>query len=280
MTVRLDSSLWRRFGASSVAAIFILAGCVTSPTISRTVYEDPIVLVRLDSSSPLKDAAGEPDQQVAKFTTAHLTSVLQSIMIQRETSFVSYWVLRSMPQPEPAFPNDDAQLLAPHLLAALVKARPNETAVFALRRTREDGIPLVTTGGMLIRGDQLIVLLANVRRPAITLRKLEISKEVPLQPIGEMEFHFVPGTNQTTLAKTELSSTLIKSSIQTLSVNYKAWLTGLFQPSLFSSPTPTQPDIPVSLAEEKLHHLKTWHEQGLITDDEYLQKRQEILKRF
>mgnify|MGYP003502629870 CR=1 FL=1 len=277
MTVRLDSSLWRRFGASSVAAIFILAGCVTSPTISRTVYEDPIVLVQLDSSSPLKDAAGEPDQQVAKFTTAHLTSVLQSIMIQRETSFVSYWVLRSMPQPEPAFPNDDAQLLAPHLLAALLKARGDETAVFVLRRTREDGIPLVTTGGMLIRGDQLIVLLANVRRPAITLRKLEISKEVPLQPIGEMEFHFVPGRYQTTLARNDLSSTLVTSSVQTLSLDYKAWLT---EPSRASSPTQAQPDIPGSLAEEKLHHLKIWHEQGLITDDEYLEKRREILKRF
>ncbi len=274
MTVRLDSSLWRRFGASSVAAIFILAGCVTSPTISRTVYEDPIVLVRLDSSSPLKDAAGEPDQQVAKFTTAHLTSVLQSIMIQRETSFVSYWVLRSMPQPEPAFPNDDAQLLAPHLLAALVKARPDETAVFVLRRTREDGIPLVTTGGMLIHGDQLIVLLANARRPTTTSRKRETSEEAPLQPIGEMEFHFVPGPHQTTLARNDLSSTLVKSSVQTLSLDYKAWLTGL-------SPASSSPkELPTATIEDKLRRLKVWREQGLITDDEYQHQRRKILEHF
>ena len=268
---------------SSLAAVVmasLLASCASSLTVSRTVYEDPTILVRLDSPLVQEEVSGEPRGDIAELTPSDLAELLRSVRIQPEISFLSYWVLRSMPQPEPAFPNDDAQLLAPHLLAALVKARPNETAVFALRRTREDGIPLVTTGGMLIRGDQLIVLLANVRRPAITLRKLEISKEVPLQPIGEMEFHFVPGTNQTTLAKNELSSTLIKSAIQTLSVNYKAWLTGLFQPSPVSSPTPTQPDIPVSLAEEKLHHLKTWHEQGLITDDEYLQKRQEILKRF
>lgn len=274
MTVRLDSSLWRRFGASGVAAIFLFTGCVNSPTVSRTVYEDPILLVRLDSSPPLKEAAREPDQQVAKFTATDLASLLRSIKIQRETSFVGYWVMRRAPQPEPAFPHDDAQLLAPHLLAALVKARPDETAVFVLRRTREDGIPLVTTGGMLIHGDQLMVLLANARRPITTSRKLEASKDAPLQPIGEMEFHFVPGPHQTTLAKNDLSTTLITSSVQTLSLDYKAWLTGL-------SPASSSPkELPTATIEDKLRRLKVWREQGLITDDEYQHQRRKILEHF
>ena len=277
MTLRLSPFTWSRCGASGVAAIFSLTGCVNSPIVSRTVYEDPILLVRLDSPPPLKEVAGGSDQLVAELTATDLISLLRSIKIQRETSFISYWVLRRVPQPEPAFPNDDAQLLAPHLLAALLKARGDETAVFVLRRTREDGIPLVTTGGMLIHGDQLIVLLANARRPTTTSRKRETSEEAPLQPIGEMEFHFVPGPHQTTLARGDLSRTLIKDSVQTLSLDYKAWLT---EPSRASSPTQAQPDIPGSLAEEKLHHLKIWHEQGLITDDEYLEKRREILKRF
>ena len=277
MTLRLSPFTWSRCGASGVAAIFFLTGCVNSPIVSRTVYEDPILLVRLDSPPPLKEVAGGSDQLVAELTATDLISLLRSIKIQRETSFISYWVLRRVPQPEPAFPNDDAQLLAPHLLAALLKARGDETAVLVLRRTREDGIPLVTTGGMLIHGDQLIVLLANARRPNTTSRKRETSEEAPLQPIGEMEFHFVPGPHQTTLARGDLSRTLIKDSVQTLSRDYKAWLT---EPSRASSPTQAQPDSPGSLAEEKLHHLKIWHEQGLITDDEYLEKRREILKRF
>ena len=277
MTIRLSPFTWRGCSASGVAAIFFLTGCVNSPIVSRTVYEDPILLVRLDSPPPLKEVSGGSDQHVAELTATDLISLLQSITIQRETSFISYWVLRRVPQPEPAFPSDDAQLLAPHLLAALVKARPDETAVFVLRRTREDGIPLVTTGGMLIHGDQLIVLLANARRPTTTSRKFETSKDAPLQPIGETEFHFVPGPHQITLVRNDLSTTLVKSSVQTLSLDYKAWLT---DPSRASSPTQAQPGIPGSLAEEKLRHLKIWHEQGLITDDEYLEKRQEILKRF
>jgi len=168
MIIRLSPFTWRRCGASGVAAILLLTGCVNTPTVSRTVYEDPILLVRLDSPPPLREVSGGSDQHVAELTATDLTSLLRSIKIQREISFISYWVLRSVPQPEPAFPNDDAQLLAPHLLAALLKARPDETTVFVLRRTREDGIPLVTTGGMLIHGDQLIVLLANALRPTTT----------------------------------------------------------------------------------------------------------------
>jgi hypothetical protein len=179
-----------------------------------------------------------------------------------------------VPQPEPAFPNDDAQLIAPHLLAALLKARPDETAVFVLRRTREDGIPLVTTGGMLIHGDQLIVLLANARRPTTTSRKRETSEEAPFQPIGEMEFHVVPGPHQTTLARGDLSTTLIKNSVQTLSIDYKAWLT---EPSPASSPPK---ELPTATIEDKLRHLKIWREQGLITDDEYQHQRQKILEHF
>ena len=87
----------------------------------------------------------------------------------------------------------------------------------------------------------------------------------------------MPGPHQTTWGRNDLSTTLVKSSVQILSIDYKAWLT---EPNRASSPTQAQPGIPGSLADEKLRHLKIWHEQGLITDDEYLEKRQEILKRF
>lgn len=162
----------------------------------------------------------------------------------------------------------------------MAKTRPNETAVFFLRRTREDGILLVTTGGLLIHGDQLIVLLANARRPTTTQRKLDTAREAPIHPLGEVDFHFVPAPYQATLAKKDLPKSVAMTSAPALSVDYRALLAGLLQPGRGSSPTQTEPEIPAATIEEKLHRLKTWHEEGLITDDEYLQKRQEILKRF
>lgn len=268
---------------SSLAAVVmasLLSSCASSPNFSRTVYDDPTVLVRLDSSLFQEEVSGAPDGHTPEFTAADLAAILRSVRIQPEISFLSYWVLRKDPQPAPAFPNDDAQLLAPHLRGALAKARPNEMAVFFLRRTREDGIPLVTTGGLLIHGDQLIVLLANARRPTTTQRKLEKSRDTPLHPLGEVDFHFVPGPYQTTLVKKDLPKSIAITSAQAFSVDYRALLAGLLQPSRGSSPSQTEPEIPAATIEEKLHRLKTWHEEGLITDDEYLQKRQEILKRF
>lgn len=268
------------FSLASLVMASLLTNCASSPAFSRTVYEDPTILVRLDSSLFQEEVSGAPAGHIPTLTAADLAEILRSVRFQPEISFLSYWVLRKEPQLEPAFPNDDAALLAAHLRAALAKARPTEAAVFFLRRTREDGIPLVTTGGLLIHGDQLIVLLANAGRPTTTQRKLETARDAPLHPLGEVDFHFVPGPYQATLAKKDLPKSIVMTSAPALSVNYRALLAGILQPDRGSSPTQTEPEIPAATIEEKLHRLKTWREQGLITDDEYLQKRQEVLKHF
>lgn len=267
-------------GVTAVVMASLLASCASSPTFSRTVYEDPTVLVRLDSPLFQAEVSGAPAGHISELTAADLAELLRSVRIQPEISFLSYWILRKEPQPESAFPNDAANLLAPHLQAALARARPTETAVFFLRRTREDGIPLVTTGGLLLDGNQVFVLMANARRPTTTQRKLDIARDAPLHPLGELDFHFVPGPYQTTLVKKDLPKSIAITSAPALSVDYRAWLVGLLQPRRGSSPSQTEPEIPAATVEEKLHRLKTWHEQGLITNDEYLQKRQELLKHF
>lgn len=274
MTLRNDSA-----GPVAMIVAARLAGCLNAPTFSRTVvYEDPTVLVRLDS--PLEKTSGQPRGHIAELTAADLAELLQSVRIHPEISFLSYWILRKESQPEPAFPHDEAEILAPHLQAALAKAQPNETALFSLRRTREDGIPLVTTGGLLIQGNQLLVLLANARRPATTQRRLETARDAPLHPLGEVDFHFVPGRYQTALVNPDLPKTMAVTSAPVLSITYGAVLAGRSQADRSSSSTQTEGEIPAATIEEKLHRLKTWHEQGLITDNDYQQKRQEILRRF
>lgn len=268
-------------GLAPVMMASLLAGCLNSPTFSRTVlYEGPTVLVRLDRPLVQEEVSAKPREHIAELTAADVAELLRSVRIQPEISFLSYWVLRKESQPELAFPNGDADLLAPHLQVALAKARPAETALFFLRRTREDGIPLITTGGLLIQGNQLLILLANARRPTTTQRKLETARDIPLHPLGEVDFHFVPGRYQTTLAKHDLPKAIAMTSAPVLSITYGAVLADLSQAGRGSSPTQTEQEIPAATIEEKLHRLKTWHEQGLITDDEYLQKRQEILRRF
>jgi len=90
----------------------------------------------------------------------------------------------------------------------------------------------------------------------------------------------MPAPYQTTLAKKDFPTSIAMTSAPAPSVDYWALLAGFLQPGRGSSPTQTEPEIPVALIEEKLHRLKTWREQGLITDDEYFQKRQEVLNHF
>lgn len=280
MIIPLTSSTWRSFSRGIVVFLLTLTGCLNSPVSSRTMYEDPTLLVRLDSPSPA-EVLGAPDQHVAELTAAALASVLRSVMIQPETSFVSYWILRKDQRPKPAFPDSDADLLGAHLRDALAKTRPHETAVFFLRRVREDGIPLVTTGALAVRGDQFIILVANARRPMTTQRKLDAAREDPLIPLGEPDFHIVPGPYQTSLATKDLPKFMaMKSSVPALSVNYSALLNDFAQPNR-SSPAPgAGAEVSAATMEEKLRRLKTWREQGLITDDDYRDKRQELLKQF
>ena len=272
-------SPWRAFYTLGIV-VFSLAGCLNSSTASRTVYEDPTILVRLDGPALPEEGAEGSTRPVAELTAADLASVLRSVMIRPEISFVNYWILRNDPQPRPAFPNSDADLLAAHLRDALANARPHETAAFFLRRTREEGIPLVTTGALARRGDQLIVVLANVRRPATMQRKLDMAREAPLRSLGDADFHVVPGPHQTVLGTKDLPNTIAMTGVPALSIDYGALLAGSSAPGSMSSPSQVHMEMPTKWVEEKLRQLRTWHEQGLITDDEYLHKRQELLKRF
>lgn len=277
-TLRIFSP-WRRLSVLSIA-LFFLTGCLNSPTASRTVFEDPTILVRLDGPALQEEVSGGPTRPVTELTAAELASVLRSVMIRPEISFVSYWILRNDSQPQPAFPDHDADLLAAHLRDALANARPHEIAAFFLRRTRGDGIPLVTTGALAIRGDQLIVVLANVRRPATTTRKLDLARTAPLQSLGDADFYIVPGPYQTLLVSTDLPTIIATTRVPALSIDYGALLAGSSSSRPTSFPSQATIEIPATMIEEKLRQLRTWHEQGLITDDEYLQKRQEVLKRF
>ncbi len=95
-----------------------------------------------------------------------------------------------------------------------------------------------------------------------------MARETPLHPLSEVDVHFVPTPYQTTLAKKDYPTSIAGTSASAFSVDYRAWLAGLPQPSRSSSPSQTEIEIPAAMIEEQLHRLKTWHENGLITGDE------------
>lgn len=78
-------------------------------------------------------------------------------------------------------------------------------------------------------------------------------------------------------------SGLFSSSPSELSIAYQAILLGepgeapVTQES--SAPSPMTPGPPLSI-EDRLRELKRLQEQGLITDEDYRAKKQQILERF
>ncbi len=274
MTVLLDSRGSRWVEGSWVLAFFIgslLVGCAGSPTFSRPVYEDPSVLVRLDSPLFQGDTPAARNSHPVTLTPEDLAEILRSVNIQKEISLLSYYVLRKDPKPERVFSEDVAKLLVPHLSTALAEANPDEMVVFFLNRPREDGIPLITSGAFFVRGELLFLELANVRTPITTERRRERVRENPLTGLSEPDFHFLAGPHQ-------VIRNLAPPALQT---RYMALLAGSNRserPLEMFRPPRSEAQVPSH--EEKLRQLKAWYEQGLILEEEYQRKREEVLESF
>jgi hypothetical protein len=260
----------------------LLAGCANSPTFSRPVFQDPILMVRLDSPLFPGETRAEPNSHPLEFTSQNLSKILQSIRIKKEVSLLNYYVLRKDTKPVPVFPPDIVELLAPQIKIAFAKARPEEMVVFFVTRPREDGIPLITSGGLFVRGTQLSVVLANVDTPVTLEQKRDQSREAPLKPLTKPDFHFVPGSHQTILTKGGSSVVLSQStSPLTLLIGYSQFLNAAspVKEPVNAAPSQISESLPSS-AEHKLRRLKSWYKEGLISEPEYQKKRAEILHSF
>lgn len=239
-------------------------------------------MVRLDSPLFPGETRAEPNSHPIEFTSQDLSLILQSIKFQKEVSLLDYYVFREDTQPQSVFPPDIAELLAPQIKTAFAKAQPEEMVVFLVNRPREDGIPVITSGALFVQGTQLAVVLANVNRPAAGERKREQARETPLKPLAKPDFHIVPGPHQTILTNRESSVALSQSfSPLTLLIGYDQFLGPAQDSKEPVIAAPSQPSEPLpSSAEHKLRQLKSWHQEGLISEPEYQKKRKEILGSF
>ncbi len=259
----------------------LVSGCAGPFTLERTISNDPAVLVRLESSFTDENSQLEPAPRPATFTEGELSALLQSVTIRREVSFFSYYVLRQDPTAERAFTEGNVALLARPLASALAKAHPQEMITFLVSRGREDGLSEITSGGLFLRGDLLYVLLTNVRVPVTTARKMERLRDAPLTPLREGAFSFVPGPHQSLLQTAEPLSPLPHTrSLPALAITYKALLATSSASRQQAPDSRGSSNDQTAAIEEKLQTLKTWRERGLITDQDYQRKRQELLDRF
>jgi hypothetical protein len=102
-------------------------------------------------------------------------------------------------------------------------------------------------------------------------------------------YDLVPGEHRTVVEEEGFHRRLVTSSLPSLSIEYKQMLLAesvsssnpqKSQTPGHLSPSPSQTSRPSLSLEERLQILKRLRDQGLITDEEYKTKKQQLLGQF
>lgn len=213
--------------------------------------------------------------------------ILKSIYVQRQVQ--GFLLFTSKGPVEPAFTDDEVEYLSATLSRVFGQASSNERVVFALSRPQSAGFTEVTSGGWFVKGPSLHLVLANYRYAVTMPAVRELFWQDPMWTEAGPFYDLVPGEHRTVVEEEGFHRRLVSSSLPSLSIEYKQMLLAesvsssnpqKSQTPGTVSPSPSQTSRPGLSLEEGLQMLKRLRDQGLITDEEYRTKRQQLLDQF
>ncbi len=209
------------------------------------------------------------------------TALLGTLQIQRQAEGVLF---RDPPGPVlPALTPDDISYLSVALSEAFAQAQPHEMVVFGLSHLNAYQMTEITTGGWFVEGPSMHVVLANYRQVVTMPGTRWLLWERPLRADAGPHYDWVAGRHQTLVRESSGLPRLFSSPPSELRMAYPAILLGesVTDPPRQESPAPVAEIGPSSISiESRFHVLKRWHEQGLISEEEYRLKKQQLLNRF
>ncbi|MDH5699941.1 MAG: hypothetical protein OEZ41_08285 [Nitrospirota bacterium] len=142
---------------------WLFAGCVAPPLYSYLVYENPTSYVRLEVSPWVDpDLPQTLNEHPAIMSRRQMVEALKGLRVREHRSGPIRWV-RGLADPEPAFREEEIELLAPRLLEGLGLAVPNELVTFYISHPINATKREVTSGGMYVRDGHLHVIMSNHR---------------------------------------------------------------------------------------------------------------------
>ena len=210
---------------------------------------------------------------------AEWARILTSIRIQSRTD--SFLFTRALEPPTEAFAPDEIAYLGRALSETFARARPDERVVFGMSKVLPSGLNEITTGGWFAEGTRLHLLLANYRHSVTRTTVREQLWKEPLHPIAAPFYDVVQGEHQTVVKSAGLLAALSSGAGPEIVIEYKALLDASPAPLVEKVPPEQEAGrLPVAAAEERLRGLKRLRDQGLITDEEYREKKKEVLGSF
>ena len=262
--------------------------------ITTKIHEDPYFKVHLKQNPKNKDPLlAPPYQHPLPFNEKQMEHILGSIQIQYSKGKLSRLFSDKKPEQEPAFSEKEVKHLAPPMAQALNQATPNDRIHFHFDHRVSVFRGGRSTGILFVKNDRLHFILGNYRYiPGVKrtdiyrqindrIRKPSIGVDNPLNTKDVGNVKLTPGPFQ---EFHEIEEKKLKE--RWLVIDYNQLLqspgpapeekTQKFELPLSHPPAArTDPSL-----EERLRTLKQWREEGLISEEEYSEKKQELLKEF
>ncbi len=221
-----------------------------------------------------------------RLSPAEWARLLSSIRIQSRKDSLIFTPAKD--PPTEAFTLEEIGYLSRTLSDTFAKATPDEWVAFGMSRVLPSGVNEVTTGGLFAAGSRLYLVLANYRHSVTKSAVHERLWTAPLHTLAAPFYDVVEGEYQTVVRDVGLFQRLLRSAGPEIVIEFQALLAArpIVSPP---SPAPALPPVtaptesstlPVATIEERLQALKRLRDQGLITEEEYRQKKKEVLDRF
>lgn len=266
-------------------ALLAVSACGGPVRYVRSVNDGPEQYVRLEARYGHGEGYGY-DGAAMRFTHPLVLGetdwgkILKGIRVQLRKRLLTIGATEA--HPEEAFTESEARYLARYLAEAFSIARPDEWVVFCLGRQRGEGGTLrggsgvteMTSGGFFVERGQLHFVLANYRYAVSIPSVQEQIRDDPLRPAGDAFYDLVPGPHQTARwldtinSQPDLTKPL-RAQLSEMVIEYQPFLALPDEATLGPGGRPP--------LEERLRTLQRLRDQGLITEEEYRLKRQNLL---
>lgn len=248
---------------------FLIASCAGKSHLQRVVHQTSDSLVVLDKGElSVSPAFPPPYQHPQDLSPESLQRTLESVRVLPSSGFLNN-LFSGKDKDRPLFDADTAEILSLQLSKALAKADPSERVTFYHALPASPSEVFVTSGFLLFQGDRLHLRVKDYRIP--------LRNGSPLTSVGN------------TLPPSEMSKYRFE-----LSEN-KQMLHRRFQNVFGLEGTDAHwlvvdvhapPDPPATSGEtsmgivEKLRTLKRLKDEGLIDEEDYIEKKRTLLDGF
>ena len=275
MSMSYHSREARWLGAVSLTMVVLgtiaLSGCSRPYLFMRTINEEESRYVRFQA----RYGAGQ-DGVALKFAhpvalrESEWANLLEHIFIQEQKKLLALDVAQLAPRS--AFDADEKRYLAKYLAEGFQKARPDEWVVFYLSHPREPGVVEIDSGGFFVDGERLHLILANYRQPVSMAFIREQIWNDPLRPAAKSFYDVIPQGNQTLqrVRRKDLTQSLL-NQVSDLSIDYSAQL---------HNDVSSDGEAVGSSIEDRLRILKRLRDQGLISEEQFRMKQEQLLERL